>query len=60
MSAHAIIGPSLSELYPPFAEKLRQYNRLLARDPDKAEALFAEAQVMAKAFRAGLECGVRK
>jgi hypothetical protein len=60
MTTQAKIGPSLVEVYPPFAEKLRQYNRLLKRNPERAEAIFAEAQIIAHAFRAGAEYAGRK
>lgn len=49
------VGPSLSEVYPPFGEKLKAYFKMMESDPEKAEALFAEAQIMAKAFHAGIE-----
>ena len=60
MSTRTKIGPSLCELYPPFAVKLAEYNRLLERDPGAAELKFLEAQVIAKAWRAGAEYGARK
>lgn len=49
------IGPSLSDVYPPFGEKLKAYFKLMESDTAQAEVLFAEAQVMAKAFHAGIE-----
>lgn len=56
MNAHIRnLGPSLTEAYPPFAEKLRQYGALLETDPEAAERVFAEAQTIAKAFYAGRE-----
>lgn len=53
------IGLSLVEACPPFAEKLKEYNRLLRRNPKKAEVVFAEAQSIARTFRAGAEYAAR-
>lgn len=53
-------GPSLSETCPPFAEKLKQYGRLMETQPEEAERVFAEAQSIAAAWRAGVEYGARR
>lgn len=48
-------GPRLADVYPPFGEKMREFQRLAERDMRAAEKAFAEAQEMAKAFYAGVE-----
>lgn len=59
MSAPATIQPaaptSLADVYPPFRDKMAEYERIAARDGRKAEEVFAEAQTIAKAFWAGAE-----
>lgn len=62
MNAHvkSVVGQSLSECYQPFAQKLAEYGRLLKTDEAAAEKVFAEAQIMAAAWRAGVEYGARR
>ena len=46
---------SLAQIYAPFREKMEEYRRIAERDLRKAEPIFAELQVIYKAWRAGHE-----
>jgi len=62
LSANSNHRPRLAEVYPPFREKIAQFNAVAESDPIMAAGLFAEAQAMAKAFWAGVDyaCGVEQ
>jgi hypothetical protein len=51
------VGPALADLYPPFRRKMAEYERLAQSDEQAAGAVFAEAQEIAAAWRAGVEYG---
>lgn len=54
------VGPALTELYPPFALWHSLYSRLLrAGKTEEAAKALETAQMIAAAFRAGMEHGSR-